>query len=313
MGTFRIFFDIRMVITGLWLACLMASSAYAESVPAYAKAEQISASDLARYTTARNPGLRSSAALVMDQREGVVLYGLNEGMQRPIASVTKLMTAMVILDAELPMDERVTILTQDRDTLRGSHSRIPVGAVLTRRDLLLAALAASDNRAAAALARTYPGGRAVMLRAMNKKARELGMRHTHYADPAGLDSDSVSTAHDLAIMAIAAAKYATVKRFSTTGEFTITDHRHRGREIQFVNTNRLVRSSAWDINLSKTGYINEAGNCLVMQTVIGDRPVIIVLLNSWGKLSKYGDATRIRDWLLKGERRAIVAKVDAPA
>jgi len=276
-------------------------------------AEQLSAADLARYTTARAPGLRSSAALVMDQREGVVLYGLNESEQRPIASVTKLMTAMVTLDAELPMGERVTIVQGDRDSLRGSHSRIPIGAVLTRHDLLLAALAASDNRAAAALARTYPGGRAAMLRAMNDKARRLGMRDTHYADPAGLDSDSVSTARDLGVLAVAAAKYRTIKEFSTTGEFAVTDLRRRGRNIELVNTNRLVRSSAWDINLSKTGYISESGNCLVMQTVIGDRPVIIVLLNSWGKLSKYGDANRIRDWLLKSERRAIVAKADAPA
>lgn len=312
MGPFRVFSAVRTVVAGACLGLLLAGAAHAE-VQTHAKIEQISATDLARYAAVRAPGLRSSAALVMDQREGVVLYGRNESLQRPIASVTKVMTAMVILDADLPMDEEITILSQDRDSLRGSHSRIPVGAVLTRRDLLLAALAASDNRAAAALARTYPGGRAGMLRAMNEKARRIGMRHTHYADPAGLDSDSVSTAEDLARMVIAAAKYPTIKTFSTTGEFTVTDHRRRGRHIEFVNTNRLVRSSAWDINLSKTGYINEAGNCLVMQAVIGERPVVIVLLNSWGKLSKYGDATRIRDWLLKSERRAVVAKADTPA
>lgn len=301
------------VTLALIIAGLLPGLVYAQGAHSRVNAEQISAADLARYTMARAPGLRSSAALVMDQREGVVLYGLNESEQRPIASVTKLMTAMVTLDADLPMDERVTILPEDRDSLRGSHSRIPIGAVLTRHDLLLAALAASDNRAAAALARTYPGGRAAALRAMNGKARQLGMRNTHYADPAGLDSDSVSTARDLAMLAVAATKYRAIKAFSTTGEFAVTDHRRRGRNIELVNTNRLVRSSAWDINLSKTGYISEAGNCLVMQSVIGERPVIIVLLNSWGKLSKYGDANRIRDWLLKSERRAIVAKAEAPA
>lgn len=286
------------------------------SGPAFAadadEAVTVSAADIVRYGNTRAPNLRSSSVLVMDQREGVVLYGLNEDEQRPIASVTKLMTAMVTLDAQLPMDETITISKDDLDRRRGSSSRLPVGTVLSRRDTLLAALAASDNRAASALARSYPGGRAALLRAMNDKARHLGMKHTRYADPAGLDSDSVSTAQDLAIMAAAAAKYPLIKAFSTTGEFAVTDRRRRGRDIEFVNTNRLVRSSAWDINLSKTGYISEAGNCLVMQAVIGERPVIIVLLNSWGKLSKYGDSNRIRDWLLKSERRAL-AHADAPA
>src|SRR3569623_3494801 len=223
------------------------------------------------------------------------------------------MTAMVTLDADLFVHRQVTIIAADRDSIRGSTSRIPAGAVRSRRDLLLAALAASDFRAAAALARSYPGGRAAMLRAMNDKARQLGMRHTHNADPAGLDSDSVSTARDLALMATAAAKYRRIKEITTTGQFYVTDRRRRGRNIELVSTNRQVRSSAWDINLSKPGYISEAGNCLVMQTVIGERPVVIVLLNSWGKLSKYGDANRIREWLLKSERKALVAHADAPA
>ncbi len=276
------------------------------------EAVTISAADIVRYGNTRAPNLRSSSVLVLDQREGVVLYGLNEDEQRPIASVTKLMTAMVTLDARLPMDELITISKDDLDRRRGSSSRLPVGAVLTRHDTLLAALAASDNRAASALARNYPGGRAALLRAMNAKARHLGMKHTRYADPAGLDSGSVSTAQDLAIMTAAAAKYPMIKKLSTTGEFSIKDRRRRGRDIDFVNTNRLVRSSTWDINLSKTGYISEAGNCLVMQAVIGERPVIIVLLNSWGKLSKYGDSNRIRDWLIKSERRAL-AHADTPA
>ncbi len=307
------FSGFYVFLAGLCLIMATAGVSHAEATDAQALAEQISAADLAHYGSARSLGLRSSAALVWDQREGVMLYGHNIDQQRPIASVTKLMTAMVTLDARLPMDEEITLVAQDRDNLRGSSSRLPIGSVLTRHDLLLAALAASDNRAASALARSYPGGRPAMLRAMNDKARQLGMKHTHYADPAGLDSDSVSTAQDLAIMAIAAAKYRPIQDFTTTGTFAVSDHRRRGRAISLMNTNRLVRSSDWDINLSKTGYINEAGNCLVMQAMIGDRPVIVVLLNSWGKLSKYGDANRIRDWLIKTERRALMARADAPA
>ena len=160
------------------------------------------------------------------------------------------------------------------------------------------------------LARTYPGGRRAMLRSMNEKARILGMHNTHYADPAGLNNDSASTARDLATLVYAAIKYPLIRELTTTGEFTVTDLR-RHKPIEFVNTNRLVRSSAWDINLSKTGYTDDAGNCLVMETVIGERPVIIVLLNSWGKLSKYGDSRRIRDWLIRNERRALQL-ADAP-
>lgn len=265
---------------------------------AYASAAPVSAEGIVRFRP-RAPHLKSSAALVLDKRDGVTLYGLNVEEQLPIASVTKLMTAMVTLDKHLPMGEVVTIAAEDRDHLRGSASRLPIGARLTRHDLLLTALAASDNRAAVALARTYPGGSAEMLRMMNVKARDLGMANTRFADPAGLNSDSISTAQDLADMVAAAGKYPLIKELSTTGEFSVKDQRRRGRDIDFVNTNRLVRSSAWDIKLSKTGYISESGNCLVMETVIGDRTVIIVLLNSWGKLTKYGDSQRIRDWLLR--------------
>jgi D-alanyl-D-alanine endopeptidase (penicillin-binding protein 7) len=272
--------------------------------------QQVSAEDIVRLHP-KAPFLRSSAALVMDQREGVVLYSRHMHEQHPIASVTKLMTAMVTLERHLPMDQIITIKPEDRDRLRGSASRLAIGTKLTRHDVLLAALAASDNRAAAALARTYPGGRRMMLRIMNEKARILGMSHTHYADAAGLNNGSVSTAHDLAILVSDATKYPLIRQFTTTGKFTVIDHRHN-RPIDFVNTNRLVRSSAWDINLSKTGYTDDAGNCLVMETVIGERPVIIVLLNSWGKLSKYGDSGRIRDWLLKNQRRALQLAADAP-
>lgn len=275
----------------------------------YATAAPVSAEDIVRLKP-KAPRLRSSVALVMDEREGVILYGRNVEEQHPIASVTKLMTAIVTLDQKPPMGEIIAIAPEDRDRLRGSASRLRIGVKLTRHDLLLAALAASDNRAAAALARTYPGGRAAMLRVMNAKAKALGMNDTHFADPAGLNNDSVSTARDLATLVSAAIKYPLIQEFTTTGEFAVTDRR-RKKTIEFVNTNRLVRSSAWDINLSKTGYTDDAGNCLVMQAVIGERPVIIVLLNSWGKLSKYGDSQRIRDWLIRNQRRAIQL-ADAP-
>jgi D-alanyl-D-alanine endopeptidase (penicillin-binding protein 7) len=294
---------ISALTMGLWIALLMCNVSFAESARARSDNRQVSAVDIVRLN-ARAPRLRSSVALVMDEREGVMLYGRNVEEPHPIASVTKLMTAMVTLDGHLPMDEIITIAPEDRDRLRGSASRLRIGVKLTRHDLLLAALAASDNRAAAALARTYPGGRVAMLRAMNDKARQLKMLNTHYADPAGLNNDSVSTARDLATLVESAVKYPLIQEFTTTGEFTVTDRR-RNKPIEFVNTNRLVRSSAWDINLSKTGYTDDAGNCLVMQAVIGRRPVIIVLLNSWGKLSKYGDSQRIREWLLRNERRAI--------
>ena len=298
------------LLTGLWMLCLLPGFSFAGSTHTDDGDLQISAEDIVRLN-AKAPFLRSAAALVMDEREGVVLYSHHKDDQLPIASVTKLMTAMVTLDHHLPMDDVITISPEDRDRLRGSASRLRIGVKLTRHDVLLAALAASDNRAAAALARTYPGGHRMMLRIMNEKARLLGMSHTHYADPAGLNNDSVSTAGDLAILVNAAIKYPLIRKFTTTSEFSVTDLR-RHKPIQFVNTNRLVRSSAWDINLSKTGYTDDAGNCLVMETVIGERPVIIVLLDSWGKLSKYGDSQRIRRWLIRNERRAMQLAADAP-
>ena len=303
-------------IAGVWLlvalggAVLSLPTVASAADDAYASVAPVSAEDIIRLKP-RPPYLRSSAAVVMDEREGVVLYGRNTEERHPIASVTKLMTAMVTLDRRLPMDEIITIAPEDRDRLRGSASRLPIGAKLTRHDVLLAALAASDNRAAKALARTYPGGRKAMLIVMNEKARILGMSNTHFADPAGLNNDSVSTPHDLVTLVTTASRYPLIKEFTTTGHFTVADHRHHRRPIEFVNTNRLVRSSAWDINSSKTGYTDDAGNCLVMEMVIGERPVIIVLLNSWGKLSKYGDSRRIRDWLLRNERRAM-RLADAP-
>jgi D-alanyl-D-alanine endopeptidase (penicillin-binding protein 7) len=262
----------------------------------------IHAAEIASLAQSRTPALRSSVALVMDAREGVTLYARDIDARRPIASLTKLMTAMVVLDAKLPLDEPITITQDDRDRLRGTRSRLAFGAEFTRHDLLKAALAASENRAAAALARTYPGGTPEMIAAMNAKAAELGMTQTYYRDSSGLDSHNVSTARDLARLALAAERYPLITEFTTTEDFEIADLR-TGKPLEFVNTNRLVRNGSWEIGLSKTGYTRDAGNCLVMEARIADRPVIVVLLNSWGKLSKYGDSTRIRDWLLALERR----------
>jgi D-alanyl-D-alanine endopeptidase (penicillin-binding protein 7) len=275
----------------------------------------IRASDIVQQNGARRLPLRSGVALVMDNREGVMLYERNADQQRPIASLTKLMTALVVLDAGLPLNEAIAIGKEDRDTLRGSHSRLPFGSIFTRLDILHAALAASDNRAAAALARTYPGGKEAFVQAMNAKAQQLNMLSTRYADASGLDSNNVSTARDLAKLMAVVDKHPLFHQLTTTASFGVTDLR-TGKQIAFVNTNRLARSDSWEIELSKTGYTAAAGNCIAMQTTINSRPLTIVLLNSWGKLDKFGDSVRIRDWLTKTERRIstqhqVVARIES--
>jgi D-alanyl-D-alanine endopeptidase (penicillin-binding protein 7) len=262
----------------------------------------IRAADIVQYGQPNRLFLQSAAAIVMDDREDVMLYGRNVDRPRPIASLTKLMTALVTLEAGLPLDEPIEITREDRDRLRGTRSRLRFGAVLTRYDLLRAALGASDNRAAAALGRTYPGGLEAMVRAMNAKAKALGMTHTHYADSSGLDNNNVSTARDLTLLVAATQKLPMFHVLTTTPEFRVTDLA-TGREVAFFNTNRLVRRESWDIALSKTGYTAAAGNCLIMQATIDERPLTIVLLDSWGKYSRYGDAARIQRWLQGAERR----------
>lgn len=238
--------------------------------------------------------LRSSSVLVLDEQSGNVLFGKNPQAIVPIASITKLMTAMVALDADLDPRELLTIAEDDVDWLRGSHSRLRVGATLSRDDLLRLALMASENRAASALARTYPGGREAFVRAMNEKARLLGMNDTRFVDSTGLSSVNVSTAEDLGTLVRAARAYPRIREYSTTGRYQV---QVGGRVIAYRNTNRLVSNPGWDIGLSKTGFINEAGRCLVMQATLAGRNVIIVLLDSWGRQSRIGDANRIRKWL----------------
>jgi len=239
--------------------------------------------------------LQSSAALVLDQQSGEILYGKNATTIAPIASITKLMTAMVVLDANLDPDEKIRITQDDIDLLRGSHSRLGIGAVLTRDELLRLALMASENRAASALGRSYPGGLDAFVRAMNLKAQLLGMSGSHFDDSTGLSSTNVSTAEDLATLVRAAHSYPLIREYTTSTGFAV--HLGGRKPVAFHNTNRLVGSGAWDIGLSKTGFINEAGRCLVMQATLAGRAVIIVLLDSWGKYSRIGDANRIRKWL----------------
>jgi D-alanyl-D-alanine endopeptidase (penicillin-binding protein 7) len=238
--------------------------------------------------------LRSRAALLVRADTGQVLYAKNADQAQPIASITKLMTAMVVLDAGQPMDQVLTITDAERDRLRNTSSRLAVGTRLTRADLLRLALMSSENRAAAALLRNYPGGFAAGVAAMNRKAKALGMTHTRFVDGTGLSGDNRSTPQDLVRMVRAAARYPTIRNYSTTAEYAVMVGRYR---TQYRNTNPLVRNPQWDIDLTKTGYINEAGHCLVMQTTVKGKPVVMVLMDSWGSLTRVGDANRARRWL----------------
>lgn len=242
------------------------------------------------------PDLKSSAALVLDATEGTTLYAKNATSVSSIASITKLMTAMVVLDADLQLDESVRIERADIDTLKHTGSRLRIGSVFSRRDLLHLALMSSENRAASALGRNYPGGLEAFVAKMNAKAFALGMLNTRFVEPTGLSSENVSTAQDLARMVRASLDYPLIREFSTapSAQIHTADTRHA---IGFGNSNGLVRVASWQIDVSKTGYIAEAGQCLVMHARIQERPVIIVLLDSWGKYSRIGDANRIKKWL----------------
>jgi len=240
--------------------------------------------------------LESSKALILNQDTGEVLYAKNIGLTTPIASVTKLMTAMVVLDAHQPMDDPVTVTSADVDILKGTGSRLRVGTTLTRAEMLQLALMSSENRAASSLGHAYPGGYDAFVRAMNAKALALGMTRSVFIDATGLNSENVSTAEDLAKMVKAAYQYPEIRQVTTTAAYEVPLH-GPNRPVEFRNTNILVRNSDWQIGLSKTGFINEAGRCLVMQAQIAEQPLIIVLLDSWGKFTRIGDAQRIRKWI----------------
>ena len=247
------------------------------------------------FQPASSPKLSSSIALIYDENSQRPLYTKNPDAVAPIASITKLMTAMVVLDAKPDMDEEISVEMADLDSLKGTHSRLSIGTTFTRSEMLKLALMSSENRAAAALARNYPGGTRAAIAAMNVKARQLGMTDTIFRDPTGLTSENVSTARDLVKMVGAARNYKLIHQYTTTATHSVEGM--RGRELRYNNTNPLVKSDSWDIGLSKTGFINEAGRCLVMQAKILERPVIIVLLDSVGKSTRIGDANRVKKWI----------------
>lgn len=248
--------------------------------------------------TADPLGLSASVGYLMDANTGEVLYSKNENAVLPIASITKLMTAVVISEANLPMDEAITITDDDVDYLKNSSSRLKVGTTLSRGQMLLLALMSSENRAAHSLARTFPGGTYNFVRYMNQKARDLGMKSTRYADPTGLSSENQSSAHDLAILAAYAAKDPTLRSYSTAQEYAVDGM--DGRSLLYRNSNALVRAGAWPVELQKTGYIREAGRCMVVQSQMAGRSVVMVLLDANTSAERRGDAERIRQWFEGG-------------
>jgi serine-type D-Ala-D-Ala endopeptidase (penicillin-binding protein 7) len=246
----------------------------------------------------RKVKLRSASVLVAEADTGEVVFQKNSEAIVPIASITKLMTAIVTMDkvatGGLDMEQRVVLTRADVDTIKGTRSRLRTGATLTRDQLMMLALMASENKAAAALGRSYPGGMEAFVDAMNRKADELGMTDSRFVDPTGLSSGNVSSARDLVKLVNAAHSYEAIREYSTQSRASIRD---RKRTLNFSNTNGLVRSAQWEIGLSKTGYISEAGRCLVMRVRLASRDLIVVLLDSWGKQSRIGDANRLRKWL----------------
>ena len=251
-------------------------------------------SDNAIEEAAEDLAVKSSVALVMEDGTHDVLYSRNTKVALPIASITKLMTSLVVLDSHPAMDEMITVTTDDLDTEKFSSSRLAVGTTLSRRDMLHLALMSSENRAAHALARNYPGGLDAAIAAMNVKARVLGMTSAEFHDPTGLTSRNVASAEDLVKLVNAASADPTIREFSTDPNYSVPVGR---RVLAFHNTNSLVANPAWDIIVQKTGYISEAGKCLVMKAVIEGRSVVIVLLDSFGKFTRLGDANRIRQWM----------------
>jgi serine-type D-Ala-D-Ala endopeptidase (penicillin-binding protein 7) len=235
--------------------------------------------------------LKSSVAMVVNQDTKEVYFEKNPSVSLPIASITKLMTAMVVLDSKLPLDETIVINAEDAHIY--AKSRLTSGTVLTREEALLLALMSSENRAAYTLARNYPGGLPAFVEAMNRKAKEIGMDNSHFADPTGLLSENVASAEDLTRMLIAAYQYKMIREFSTWPDLTIVIG---NRPQKFLNTNRLVRAGDMNIGLQKTGFINAAGKCLVMQARVNNTPLLLVFLDSVGTQSRFADAVRVRDW-----------------
>jgi serine-type D-Ala-D-Ala endopeptidase (penicillin-binding protein 7) len=242
----------------------------------------------------RDPKLKSSSVLVIDESDSTVLYSRHPDVAMPIASITKLMTALVVLDAKQPLDEMIQITDDDRNLPKGGFSRLTVGTVLSRADLMHLALMSSENRAAHALGSNYPGGMSAMVAAMNAKAAALGMTSARFVDPTGLSSQNVASPEDLSKLVIAASRNPAIREYSTDSHYSVKVRRHL---VEFRNTDNLVANPGWNIIVQKTGYITEAGKCLVMSAVIEGRSVVIVLLDSFGKYTRVADAKRIKSWM----------------
>ena len=261
----------------------------------------------ARPMLLEHPGLQSAGALIINQLSGDVIYEKNADTITPMASITKLMTAMVVLESGQRLSEPLEITEGDIDRLKGTGSRLSLGTTLTREDMLHLALMSSENRAASALARNYPGGEAAFVEAMNVKARLLGLWNTRFHDSTGLNPGNVSSPRDLAKLVAASASFPLIREFSTSHERYVDIN---GRMLRFGNTNSLVRSPEWAISVSKTGYISEAGRCLVMQTWLRQQPVVMVLMDSYGRYTRTADAKRVRKWLEQTATQRVAA---APA
>jgi D-alanyl-D-alanine endopeptidase (penicillin-binding protein 7) len=274
-------------VAGLILA-ILATQATAKIIRSPAKAVR----DPAKLV--RDLKLKSNSVLIIDQSDSSVLYSRHPDVAMPIASITKLMTALVVLDAKQPLDELIQITDADRDMPKGGFSRLTVGTTLSRGDLMHLALMSSENRAAHALGNNYPGGMPAMVAAMNAKAAELGMASSHFVDPTGLSSQNVASPEDLTKLVIAASHNPSIREYSTDQRYAVKVRRHM---VEFHNTDNLVANPAWNIIVQKTGYISEAGKCLVMAAVIEGRSVVIVLLDSLGKYTRVADAKRIKTWM----------------
>jgi len=252
------------------------------------------------------PQIASGSALIVDLTNGKVLFSSHPDRMRPIASITKLMTAMVVLDAHQPMNEMVKVDISQTPEMRGVFSRVKLNSEISRRSMLMLALMSSENRAAASLAHAYPGGYDAFIRAMNAKARALGMMHTHYVEPTGLSIKNVSSVQDLVKLLKATREYPLLGELSTTKEETAV-FAHPSYALPFRNTNHLVYKNGWHIQLTKTGYTDQAGHCLVMRTMIKNRPVALVVLDAFGKYTHFADANRLRDWLETGKAAPVPA------
>jgi serine-type D-Ala-D-Ala endopeptidase (penicillin-binding protein 7) len=252
-----------------------------------------------------DPSLLASSVLVIDRGSGVVLYEKNPDFAQPIASITKLMTAIVVLNAGQPLNQLLAVTSADARVARPTHSKLNIGARLSRSELLRLMLMASENRAAATLARSFPGGLSAFVRRMNETALALGLFAPRFADPTGLHPGNASTARDLAALAQHASRFDIIRGYSTTPEYAVS--LRRARTTLFQNTNRLTRNAGWDIQLSKTGFINASGQCLVLEATVAGRPLVMIILDSSGKGGRIEDAIRLRSWLEQGNERWVVA------